>query len=255
LPTPPTSAPTPPTPTATPEPTSAPSTGGFGGGPTIGPGGGSTGPVGGGGSTGTPSTGPGFVVGLGQDDPGKFTGGVDIDLAGFGGVIDWAVPALVLTVPGLLLILAVIGQGIAGFLWLPFVRRSLGGFGLRRRRNAAPSRPWPFAVEAPTAFRVTVSGMASNLARTGDPDSAGLCATCRHARVITSSRGSRFILCERSRFDPRYPRYPGLPVLACAGFEEAPLNDVPPNDVPPTGAGPTDAGGAPDALDASEREP
>jgi hypothetical protein len=63
----------------------------------------------------------------------------------------------------------------------------------------------------------------------------GLCDHCRHARQITSSRGSRFILCERSRFDPRFPRYPGLPVLACAGFEEAPTD--------------------PGALDASEREP
>jgi hypothetical protein len=89
----------------------------------------------------TPSSGPGFTVGLGQDDPDPFTGTVDIGLAGFGGVIDWAVPALVLTVPGLLLILAVIGQAIGGFLWLPFVRRSLGGFGFRRRRAAAPARP------------------------------------------------------------------------------------------------------------------
>lgn len=130
-----------PTPTATPAPTavpatSAPSTGGSGGGP----GSGTTGQPPGGGSTGTPSAAPGFIVGLGQDDPDSFPGTVDIGLAGFGGVIDWAVPALVLTVPGLLLVLAVLGQGIAGFLWLPFVRRSLGGFGFRRRRSAAAVR-------------------------------------------------------------------------------------------------------------------
>jgi hypothetical protein len=37
--------------------------------------------------------------------------------------------------------------------------------------------------------------------------------------MVTSGRGSRFILCERSRIDSRYPRYPMLPVLRCAGFD------------------------------------
>jgi len=46
----------------------------------------------------------------------------------------------------------------------------------------------------------------------------GLCASCRHARVVTGAN-SRFWLCERSRTDPRYPRYPRLPVLACPGHE------------------------------------
>jgi GNAT superfamily N-acetyltransferase len=48
---------------------------------------------------------------------------------------------------------------------------------------------------------------------------AGLCATCQHVQVITSPRGSTFYLCERSRTDARYPRYPRLPVLACAGYD------------------------------------
>jgi hypothetical protein len=48
---------------------------------------------------------------------------------------------------------------------------------------------------------------------------AGLCDHCRHAREIRSDRGSRFILCERSRADPRFARYPRLPVLTCPGFE------------------------------------
>lgn len=46
----------------------------------------------------------------------------------------------------------------------------------------------------------------------------GLCRTCVFARVITSRRGSTFLLCERSSFDEAFPRYPSLPVLACAGF-------------------------------------
>ena len=47
----------------------------------------------------------------------------------------------------------------------------------------------------------------------------GLCARCGHARVVESRRGSRFWMCTRSRTDPRFPRYPVLPVLACRGFE------------------------------------
>jgi len=48
---------------------------------------------------------------------------------------------------------------------------------------------------------------------------AGLCDACRHQRVVGTTRGSRFSLCERSREDDRYPRYPRVPVSECAGFE------------------------------------
>ena len=47
---------------------------------------------------------------------------------------------------------------------------------------------------------------------------AGLCAICAHARVIGNDRGSRFYLCELARTDPRFPRYPRLPVTCCAGY-------------------------------------
>ncbi len=47
----------------------------------------------------------------------------------------------------------------------------------------------------------------------------GLCGACRHSRVIETARGSVFRLCERSTTDPRFPRYPNLPVLDCGGFE------------------------------------
>jgi len=50
---------------------------------------------------------------------------------------------------------------------------------------------------------------------------AGLCATCRYSRRIETARGSVFRLCERSTSDPRFPRYPALPVLRCDGFEPA----------------------------------
>jgi hypothetical protein len=53
---------------------------------------------------------------------------------------------------------------------------------------------------------------------------ANLCASCRQARAIVSSRGSVFTRCERSNNDPRFPRYPTLPVLACPGYDaDAPL--------------------------------
>jgi hypothetical protein len=50
----------------------------------------------------------------------------------------------------------------------------------------------------------------------------GLCADCRHARVQETARGSSFWRCLRAETDPRFPRYPPLPVHACAGHERAP---------------------------------
>jgi len=48
---------------------------------------------------------------------------------------------------------------------------------------------------------------------------AGLCDRCRHQRVVTNTRGSSFSLCERSRTDPAYPKYPRVPFRSCPGFE------------------------------------
>ena len=47
----------------------------------------------------------------------------------------------------------------------------------------------------------------------------GLCASCGFARVVVNARGSRFLMCLRSREDARFPKYPPLPVLRCAGYE------------------------------------
>ena len=47
---------------------------------------------------------------------------------------------------------------------------------------------------------------------------SGLCRACRHAEVLRSKR-SAFLRCGRAAGDTRFPRYPGLPVLQCAGFE------------------------------------
>jgi hypothetical protein len=47
----------------------------------------------------------------------------------------------------------------------------------------------------------------------------GLCATCRHGRVQETARGSRFWRCLRAETDPRFTRYPRLPVRECPGYE------------------------------------
>lgn len=52
-----------------------------------------------------------------------------------------------------------------------------------------------------------------------DSNRAGLCASCKHVRIIRSDRGSIFYLCRRSATDPSYAQYPRLPVLSCRGYE------------------------------------
>jgi hypothetical protein len=47
--------------------------------------------------------------------------------------------------------------------------------------------------------------------------SPGLCASCEHLRLLTSPR-SVFVRCGLAATDPRFPRYPGLPVRICAGY-------------------------------------
>ena len=48
----------------------------------------------------------------------------------------------------------------------------------------------------------------------------GLCDRCAHQRVVRSGRGSVFSLCRLAASDPRFPKYPRVPVLECSGFEE-----------------------------------
>jgi hypothetical protein len=60
-------------------------------------------------------------------------------------------------------------------------------------------------------------------APTGQP--AGLCDSCRHQRLVPNTRGSVFSLCERSRTEPEFRRYPPLPVLSCPGFEPRPPDE------------------------------
>ena len=52
--------------------------------------------------------------------------------------------------------------------------------------------------------------------------SIGLCGSCAHAKRVTSAKGSEFWLCGKSEQDPRFPKYPRLPVLRCSGYEASP---------------------------------
>ena len=61
-----------------------------------------------------------------------------------------------------------------------------------------------------------------------DP-AVGLCARCRHARQVATPR-SLFWLCERSRDDANYARYPRLPILDCPGFEPGEPVGSPPDE-------------------------
>ncbi len=50
---------------------------------------------------------------------------------------------------------------------------------------------------------------------------AGLCAVCTRGRRIPGAH-QVFWLCRRSATDPRFPRYPRLPVLSCPGYDPVP---------------------------------
>ena len=54
----------------------------------------------------------------------------------------------------------------------------------------------------------------------------GLCATCVHLRLLRSPR-STFARCAKAERDPAFPRYPRLPVVACAGHRPAPREEAP----------------------------
>jgi len=47
----------------------------------------------------------------------------------------------------------------------------------------------------------------------------GLCGHCVHCQPIDGAR-TQFYLCRLSATDPRFPRYPPIPVLACSGHVE-----------------------------------
>ena len=48
---------------------------------------------------------------------------------------------------------------------------------------------------------------------------AGLCDRCIHQRVVRNTRGSAFSMCLLAKTDPRFAKYPRIPVAACPGFQ------------------------------------
>jgi len=50
-----------------------------------------------------------------------------------------------------------------------------------------------------------------------------LCESCSHLREVVSRKGSRFLLCQLSQVDKRFPKYPPQPVGSCAGYQDKSL--------------------------------
>ena len=46
----------------------------------------------------------------------------------------------------------------------------------------------------------------------------GLCSVCANVRRVRGNPGSTFYLCELAFSDPRFRKYPALPVVRCDGF-------------------------------------
>jgi hypothetical protein len=49
-----------------------------------------------------------------------------------------------------------------------------------------------------------------------------LCNSCQHVKVVDSASGSRFLMCQLSRGNPRFRKYAPQPVLTCPGYEPVP---------------------------------
>ncbi|MDZ4771842.1 MAG: hypothetical protein SGI72_01770 [Planctomycetota bacterium] len=56
--------------------------------------------------------------------------------------------------------------------------------------------------------------------RPTDPGWGGLCPSCTKVRVITSGKGSTFLMCKHSATDERFSKYPPQPVRSCTAFEK-----------------------------------
>jgi hypothetical protein len=132
--------------TREPRPTDSPNAGGGSGGNDggsgIGPGSGKDGSWPGGpapsaapvtGSIGRPVVAAGDQIGLARAASDTTTGSTAAFDAGMVAAFDgfaWQVPALALSVPGLIVVVAVFLQVVGGLAWLPVIRRRLGGDGL-----------------------------------------------------------------------------------------------------------------------------
>jgi hypothetical protein len=46
----------------------------------------------------------------------------------------------------------------------------------------------------------------------------GLCDACAHQKLIATTRGSTFSMCQIGLRDPDWPKYPRMPVLQCPRY-------------------------------------
>jgi hypothetical protein len=56
--------------------------------------------------------------------------------------------------------------------------------------------------------------------RPAAPGFGGLCPTCAKVRIVTSRKGSSFLMCSYSSVDSRFSKYPPQPVRSCRAFEK-----------------------------------
>jgi hypothetical protein len=47
-----------------------------------------------------------------------------------------------------------------------------------------------------------------------------MCETCAIMREIITPKGTRYLLCQLSKIDPEYPKYPPQPVVRCDGYRK-----------------------------------
>ncbi len=82
----------------------------------------------------SPSSGVGFQIGpIGRGGPNS----PDVTFGSLGPLsfsFEWLIPSLVISGPGLMILIVIGAQFVAGAAWLPLVRRDVGQFGLGSRR-------------------------------------------------------------------------------------------------------------------------
>ena len=47
-----------------------------------------------------------------------------------------------------------------------------------------------------------------------------LCETCTWMWEVNTPKGARFLLCQLSKTDPAYPKYPPQHVVRCEGYQK-----------------------------------
>ena len=53
---------------------------------------------------------------------------------------------------------------------------------------------------------------------------SSLCESCARMREVVTPKGLRFLLCQMSKSDPAFPKYPPQPVVRCDGYQQKEQN-------------------------------